>query len=644
LVDRLLASPAFGERWARGWLDLARYADSAGYAQDPPRTIWRYSDWVIQAFNSNLPFDQFTIQQLAGDLLDNPDEMQLLATAFHRNTMTNSEGGTDDEEFRNAAIVDRVNTTMQVWMGLTMGCAQCHTHKYDPITQEEYFRIFAIFNNTQDSDKGDERPTLNTLPRSLQIQRDQLQREIEQLEQAVLALDKQKVELPERSGPLKTRFVRLELPAPQAFLHVAEVQAFSGERNLARQGKARQSSVDFAGPPQLAIDGNTDGDYAAKSVIHTSQQDNPWWEVQLSADAALDRVVVWNRTDNGTHSRLSVLRVVLLDAQRQPLWIETVKVPPNPSRAFTIPREFAQVQPATRGALASYLTQGGGRQTPEQQALEAKKKQLAALRGVATPIMRELPASQRRQTFLQYRGNFLDKGPEVQPGVPAAFRPLKHNADRLGLAHWLVDPQNPLTARVAVNRIWEQLFGTGLVETSEDFGVQGMPPSHPELLDDLAVGFMESGWDVKRLIRRIVTSATYRQSSRVSQEGLERDPANRLLARGPRFRLSAEMIRDQALSVGGLLSRRMLGPSVQPPRPVLGLRAAFGGSTDWNTSPGQDKFRRGLYTSWRRTTPYPSMTTFDAPSREFCTVRRIRTNTPLQALVTLNDPVYFEAA
>ena len=260
--------------------------------------------------------------------------------------------------------------------------------------------------------------------------------------------------------------------------------------------------------------------------------------------------------------------------------------------------------------------------------------------------MHELPADQRRATFIQIRGNFRDLGAQVEPGVPTAFLPWPEGVEpnRLTVARWLVDPQNPLTARVAANRFWEQLFGVGLVETSEDFGTQGEPPTHPQLLDYLALELLRHDWDMKHLLRLIVTSATYRQTSEATAEKLQRDPDNRWLSRGPCFRLSGEMIRDQALAVAGLLSRRMHGPSVQPPRPALGLNAAFGGSTDWETSPGEDRYRRGLYTSWRRTTPYPSLTTFDAPSREVCTVRRLRTNTPLQALVTLNDPVFVEAA
>ena len=475
LVDRLLASPRFGERWARVWLDLARFADSAGYAQDPARTIWRYRDWVIDAYNANMPFDQFTIEQIAGDLLPNPSNEQLLATAFHRNTMTNSEGGTDDEEFRSAAVVDRVNTTGQIWLGLTLGCAQCHDHKYDDVSQEEYYRFFAIFNNTADADRGNESPWLEELSDDQRALRQKLQRQIDALEH-----------------------------------------------------------------------------------VHGSE------------------------TDTQT--------------------------------------------------------------TERQNKLKDLRKQLAALTGIRTPIMQELTGSSRRETFVHVRGNFRVRGKSVTPGTPQLLPTLGGEPDRLALANWLVSKNNPLTARVVVNRYWEQLFGRGLVPTSEDFGTQGDLPSHPELLDFLAAELMRHDWDTKWLIKNIVLSDAYCRSSRVRPEVAQRDPENRWLARGPRFRLPAEMIRDQALAIGGLLSTKMRGPSVRPRRPKLGLRSAFGGSTDWETSAGEDAHRRGLYTRWRRTTPYPSMTTFDAPSREFCTVRRIRTNTPLQALVTLNDPVFVEAA
>ncbi|QJX01036.1 PSD1 and planctomycete cytochrome C domain-containing protein [Frigoriglobus tundricola] len=478
LVDRLLAKPAFGEHWARMWLDLARYADSAGYADDPPRTIWKYRDYVIQSFNANKPFDRFTVEQLAGDLLPDATTEQRVATAFHRNTMTNNEGGTNDEEFRNAAVIDRVNTTFTVWMGTSVACAQCHTHKYDPITQTEYFKLFAFLNNTADADRGDESPTL------------------------------------------------------------------------------------------------------------------PFWQ------------------------------------------------PDQLAKKDELEKQIAATETALKGKKPDEMK-------PERDKLAALKKELSALKPLTTvPVMQELTGNQRRKTRLQFRGNFLDLGDEVTEGTPAALHALPTGAPRtrLEFAKWIVSPENPLTARVIANKFWEQIFGTGLVRTSEEFGTQGEPPSHPELLDWLAAELVAQKWDVKKFLKLLVTSAAYWQSARVTPELFERDPENRLLARGPRVRLSAEMIRDQALAAAGLLSPKMLGPSVRPVQPNLGVSAAFGGSIDWQPSTGEDRYRRGVYTQWRRSNPYPSMSTFDAPNRDTCIVRRARTNTPLQALVTMNDPVYVEAA
>jgi hypothetical protein len=477
-VDKMLAKPAFGEHWARMWLDLARYADSAGYADDPQRTIWKYRDYVIQSFNANKPFDQFTIEQLAGDMLPNPTTEQLVATAFHRNTMTNSEGGTNDEEFRNVAVVDRVNTTFMVWMGTSMACAQCHTHKYDPITQKEFFGSFAFFNNTADADRNDESPTL------------------------------------------------------------------------------------------------------------------PFWTEELLKKKT--------------------------DLEKQVAGLEAEMKAPGP---FEL--------------------------KPVRDKLAVLKKELAAVKPLTTvPIMKELTGKDRRKTRLQFRGNFLDLGDEVTEGTPAAFHAFPKDAPktRLEFAKWLMSAENPLTARVIANRFWEQIFGTGIVRTSEEFGIQGELPSHPELLDWLATELIAQKWDTKKFLKLLVMSAAYRQSAKVTPELFERDPENRLLARGPRVRLAAEMVRDQALTAAGLLSPKMLGPSVRPQQPNLGVSAAFGGSIDWQTSTGEDKYRRGVYTQWRRSNPYPSMSTFDAPNRDTCVVRRARTNTPLQALVTMNDPVYVEAA
>lgn len=851
LLDRMMADPAYGERWARVWLDQARYADSRGYGSDPLRpNIWPYRDWVIKAFNSNLPYDQFTIDQLAGDLLPNATVEQKVATAFHRNTMTNTEGGTDDEEFRVIAVKDRVDTTMQVWMGVTMGCAKCHTHKYDPITQKEYYQFYAMFNQTADADRGDDSPLMDVPSPEYQEQMKQVQEKIAGLQKQLqtstpelvaaqkeweqslagvstwqmLTLDKaeaasgaefavqadgshlvqgksadtdvytlsgvtnlkevtafrlealadpslpsqgpgrgnngnfvlSRIGISAQDADVKTtrpmaRFLRVEMPGNNKYLHFAEAQVFVGEENVARKGKATQSSVDYDGPPELAIDGNTSGEYfAAKSTIHTKQENNPWWEVDLGSAQPIDRVVIWNRTDGGTEARIAGFRIVLLDTNRQPLWQESptevpkpsstysptgimsvaltsasadysqpmfdvanaigkgsltdtgwaigpnmgknheavflpsvpVKIASNTRLTFTLTQQYKMAghvigklrlsisdHPAMRtralvpAEVLALVDVPAADRTPEQSeklasyyrgiapGLKPVRDQIAALEKGRppvpnVPVMLELEAGKRRTTNLMLKGNFLTKGEEVTPGLPAAFHPLPSGAElnRLGVARWVVSRENPLTARVAVNRFWSQLFGVGIVETEEDFGIQGELPTHQELLDWLAVEFMDQNWNMKGMLKTIMLSKTYMQSSHVTPESLAKDPRNRLLSRGARFRLEAEMVRDQALALSGLLSKKMYGPSVFPPQPEGLWQAAFNGERTWSTSPGEDKYRRGIYVFWRRTVPYPSMTTFDAPSREICSLRRIRTNTPLQAFVTMNDPVYVEAA
>ncbi len=857
LVDRLLAKTAFGEHWARLWLDLARYADSAGYADDPPRTIWAYRDWVIGALNQNMPFDQFTIEQIAGDLLPNPTNDQLVATAFHRNTLTNNEGGTDDEEFRNVAVVDRVNTTMAVWMGTTIACCQCHDHKYDPLSQQEFFGLFAILNNTQDKDLKDESPLVELWSDEQQEQERTWKHDIVELEQAIDspppeiataqqqwaehffdeppwrtvrpttvtaqsgasptiaddhtisipstdATDVYQLELPlnesatdDASGPdevtafqieaisqetisgggpghaeghfvvtrvlativpptgetTQGRYVRVENSGKKKILSLAEVQVFDGEQNIALGGKAKQSSTASGGKAIRAIDGNTVGEYTANSTTHTSSEDDPWWELDLGSTLPIKRIVLWNRTDHGLHKRLTGFTIAVLDENRQELWSQTVDDPPNPSGEYSvggarevdfamayasyteegleaanvlnskypnalgwgitqragsgaaltlIPRSPIKAEPGsilkltieqlsshknhtlgsfrilttndrtidrhvrTPATVVSILEKKPDDRTDAERTvirehyqtvspklrsmrerLTQLKKQLEDEKPYTTaPIMRELADEDQRTTHVQRRGNFLEKGPVVEKGFPTAFHTLgeEATADRMSLARWLIDADNPLTPRVIANRYWEAIFGRGLVLTSEDFGSQGDLPSHPQLLDWLATELQRTQWDTKALLKTIVLSATYRQSSRVTPESYQRDPDNVLLARGPRFRLSAEMIRDQALSASGLLSPKIGGPPVKPPQPTLGVRAAFGGAVDWETSSGEDRYRRALYTTWRRSNPYPSMATFDAPNREVCTIRRATTNTPLQALVTLNDPVYVEAA
>ena len=651
-VDRLLARPQFGEHWARMWLDLARYADSAGYADDRARTIWAFRDYVIKAFNKNLPFDQFTIEQLAGDLLPEPTESQLVATAFHRNTQTNNEGGTNDEEFRNVAVVDRVNTTFATWMGTTMACAQCHTHKYDPITHHEYFQVFDVFNQSEDADRRDESPVLELKDKSVEMRREGVRKQIEDQKKLVADIqEKQKskvVDMPNRSGPVMTQFVRVTNLVKQGFLHLAEVEIYEDGKNVAKSGKASQSSTGFNGPAKLAIDGNTVGDYAKMSVTHTEKEDNPWLEIDLGASRKVDQIKIYNRTDGGTANRIKEFQLVTFNEKREPNWVQRVKKTPNPEHAAIVPTTFETFTKEQNQAVAQYnLDADPTELTLAQKKLKDLQNRLNGIKGPTVPVLRERPKEKRRNTFVHLRGSYLSHGNQVHAGFPTALfeAPKEVSApNRLDFAKWIMDSNNPLTPRVTANRFWEKLFGRGLVATSEEFGSQGELPSHPKLLDWLATEMVRLKWDVKAFIKLLVTSETYRQSSHVTEDMATNDPANRLLSRGPRIRLSAEMVRDQVLAVSGLLSSKMYGVPVNPPQPDMGLKAAFGGGIDWKTSAGEDRYRRGLYTTWRRSNPYPSMVAFDAPNREVCTVRRDRTNTPLQALVTMNDPVYIEAA
>ena len=468
--------------------------------------------------------------RLAGDLLPDATLEQKMATAFHRNTMTNTEGGTDDEEFRVAAIKDRVDTTMQVFMGLTMGCAKCHSHKFDPITHDEYYKFYAIFNQTADNDQPDESPVIAA-----------------------------------PTDDISARIRRID----------SQLAALRTEQETALAGTASTQAK---------------------------------WEASLGG------------TDTAARKGVPKEILDIVEAAR---------------------RQEEQGAGSCTGTAFRIDCSGAEAVRDKISALEKARPVIPSL-----PVMVELPSARRRVTRVLRKGNFLDPAAVVLPGVPASLHALPAGVppDRVGLARWLTDRRNPLSARVAVNRLWSQIFAAGLVETEEDFGTQGDPPSHPELLDWLAIFYQDSGWDTKALLRLIVTSETYRQSSKSTGELLERDPRNRLLARAPRMRLEAEMVRDQAMALSGLLSRKLGGPSVFPPQPEGLWQAAFNGQRTWATSEGADRYRRGLYTFWRRTVPYPSMAAFDAPSREICAIKRVRTNTPLQSFVTLNDPVYVEAA
>lgn len=615
LVDRLLASPRYGEHWAAMWLDLARYADTKGYEKDQHRDIWAYRDWVIRALNEDMPFDRFTIEQLAGDLLPDASDEQILATAFHRNTMTNDEDGTDDEEFRVAAVIDRVNTTMEVWQGTTLACVQCHSHPYDPFRHEEYYGIYAFFNNTLDGDRKDDGPRHPTYGGEERRQAGAL----------LARIGRYGVDTGSAGDALGRRVGRVFHPLgwmPAADFDDAHDVVSTGDYIAALEGRgwARYDGIELTGVGELAL-----GYSGNDGVV----------EVRLDHEGGpvIGRATLPGSTPRRRSDGLSLeptLRISLEATEgRRALVLVLLAGGEQPFRITSLARHPATTH--TDGEAAE---------------LAELKDQLAAVPTYAqTPVLRELD-DRRRTAHVFVGGNWLVHGDSVAPGVPGSLPPLPSgaSADRLGFARWLVSDENPLTARVTVNRLWARLFGAGIVESLNDFGTMGEAPSHPQLLDWLALRLVqEHRWSLKSLLREIVLSATYRQNSRVTPELLEGDPDNRLLARGPRVRLSAEQVRDQALAVSGLLSEKKYGPSVMPPQPP-GVWSSPYNSREWVASDGEDRYRRAVYTYWKRTAPYPSMITFDAPSREICVSTRELTNTPLQALVTLNDPVYVEAA
>ena len=609
LVDKLLASPRYGEHWASMWLDLARFADSKGYEKDGGRQIWKYRDWVIKAFNDDMPFDQFTIDQLAGDLLPDPSINQLIATAFHRNTLNNDEGGTDNEEYRIASVIDRVNTTWEVWQSTTISCVQCHSHPYDPILMKEYYSSFAFFNNTSDWDVPSEQPLLKELEEEDEAQLDEIKKWIERRSTV------------SESGKWE-KFLLVGEPKlrPEDFDEVENVVHY----NRAGQDHMQvfdESYVKIKGVPLQDVDRiylnyNQSGKYKGSLLIRADSLSGP-----VIGKTAL------RETDGFTNIPVKVdHRSAMADLYFQ----------------------FKSESADYFGAIDGFLL---GKKLPGEQNAEYQRvyqeidEMLNAPFKHSTPVMIEKPKTHSRQTHVFVRGNWLVQGDEVSPGIPKLFEGEKMAFNnRLDLAKWLVSDENPLTGRVIVNRFWAKLFGKGLVTTVEDFGTLGDHPSHPKLLDWLALRFSgEWNWGMKKLLKTIVMSATYRQSSKVTAVAMENDPDNKWLSRSPRVRLSAEQIRDQALAVSGLLSDKMYGPSVMPMQPE-GVWTVVYSNARWSTSEGEDAYRRGLYTYTRRSSPYPSFITFDAAGREFCLSRRINTNTPLQALVTLNDPVYFEAA
>jgi Protein of unknown function (DUF1553)/Protein of unknown function (DUF1549)/Concanavalin A-like lectin/glucanases superfamily/Planctomycete cytochrome C len=755
VVDKLLASPHYGERMAMVWLDLARYADTHGYHIDSHRDMWPWRDWVIRAFNENKRFDQFTIEQLAGDLLPEAAQDQKIATGFNRNHMINFEGGAIPEEYLNEYVIDRVETTATTWLGLTMGCARCHSHKYDPISQKEFYQFYAFFNSVPeiglDGQRGNAAPIL-TLPTD--EQRAEQQRLTRSLQDLTDALSDKNV-APLKQEWEKTLSGRMAVAPVGGITAHYELDGGLGDSSgHYRQGRTLDGDPTFGGgmvSRAVSLDGQTMLSFGDAGAFDTGDQftfalwmrpginkidsfafqkiedektrrgyelifekphliDIQRWAAPLTVrliSAWPDNAIVVRTKESFNHNdwkhlaftydgsgRAAGLKVflngklaeveVVKDALNGPIktGAELIIGSKQTGRAYSGglddmrfysralgDREIEDL--AVRYPIRTILSGVGGKRTKEEEdrlreyflteaAPEEMRRQYAELKDVRkrkqaldkailnTMVMMEL--GKPRDTFILARGDYRNKTEKVAPGVPAVLPPLQKDekVNRLTLAKWLVDPNHPLTSRVAVNRFWQMYFGHGIVKTVEDLGAQGEPPVHPELLDWLATEFVRTGWDVKAAQKLIVTSATYRQSSRATPELREKDPENRLLARGPRYRLQAETVRDNALAAGGLLNDEIGGHSVLPYQPPgLWEEMAFGDGfsmQEYVQSHGKDLYRRSMYTFWKRTVPPAAMATFDAPDREKCVARRAVTNTPLQALVTLNDPTYVEAA
>lgn len=604
LVNDLMASPAYGEKWAALWLDLARYADTKGFEADRSRNIYKYRDWLIDAFNKDKPYNDFLIEQIAGDLLPNPTDANYIATAFHRNTMNNDEGGTDNEEYRTAAVLDRVNTTWSAVMGTSFNCVQCHSHPYDPFKHDEYYKFMAFFNNTRDEDSPFENPVLRQYQGADNIKFESL-----------------KNWLTKNAAPASanywTTFIRTLQPSINAFQCDKFVDGANGwYATLRNNGTCNLKDVVLTGKSELLFK-------------YASGVDKGVWRIYLdSLNGKLIKEVPIKNTGGGfVHERTSL--------------------PPIQGKHTLYFKYYSpKIKNNTdNGILFEWFSFGNpfpGKEKPGYDSAYKYFNDLLMAGAETTPIMMEANQDLSRTTHVFERGSWLSKGKEVTPDVPGVLPALPKNApkNRLGLAMWLTSTNNPLVARTLVNRLWEQLFGSGIVETLEDLGTQGLSPTHQTLLDYLAWQHMHThNWSIKKTLKEIVLSATYKQQSIFTKELLKKDPYNKLYARGPRVRLSAEQIRDQTLAVSTLLSPKMYGKSVMPYQPEGIWRSPYNGDT-WKTSEGEDQYRRSLYTYFKRTAPYPSMITFDGGAREVCVIRRIRTNTPLQALNSLNDSSY----
>lgn len=679
-VDRLLESESFGERWASVWLDVVRYADSRGLGLDARRTIWKYRDWVIKAFNADMPYDQFTIRQLAGDQLDNPTMDDLVATACNRLTQTNEEGGTDDEQFRVEAVIDRVNTTWQAWQGLSFGCVQCHSHPYDPIRHEEYYRFLAYFNNTQDCDLGSDEPSvsvpiddsqseaaleLDTKIDSVWQREWSLANDIVQDDavwklpsslsastnnstQVVVAEVDNVLEYQTKGTVAKSTTVVLEVPLSEDQKQLTAIRFIGLPRNEA--GALADSEWGFVLSHVKAelVLGDADELQQLDIAYVIADEPDPLLDPQLSLNSKRSQGA-------GAYSRIHYPRMVAF-LMREPARIESgARLRLSLSQNVFELGAFPLV--AQRGRIATTGDHRFSDWLDDKERVSARKlladlrAERRAIKSVRIPVLLDRPKEFRRPTYVFDRGNYLTKSTEVEAQTPEflsgdSVAAASSSKGRLALASWIASTQNPLTARVAVNRFWGQLFGTGIVETQEDFGSSGSAPTHPRLLDDLASRFQdEMSWSVKELLRELVLSSTYRQAAIATEKKLAMDPQNRLLSRGPRNRLPAETVRDQALAIAGLLNDTQFGAPVHPPIPD-GVWKPFSSGDKWATAAIGDpnRYRKTIYTYTKRSIPFPISASFDAPSREACSMRRQPSNTPLQALMTLNDSVFVEAS
>lgn len=675
-VDRMLADPAYGERWASVWLDQIRYADSKGLGLDGKRNVWKYRDWVIDAINQDMPLDDFTIKQIAGDLLPGATVSDRLATTANRLTQSNEEGGTDDEEFRVEAVLDRVSTVWQTWQGITFGCVQCHSHPYDPIEHDEFYQFAAYFNNTADCDLDNDWPHVSVpldvadedRASELDRQIDALRQSVWQRESAVIgdeAMQWQPITSMRADADQQTRVKVVDESGVAEFV---TVDTLSKDTTITLDtelpdGLNQLSGIRLTISPRDPAAAVQDSEWGfVLSHFSATLVDRDGVETPIDLDRVIadepDPLKDPNASLNAK-SKDGFAAFTRIHHPRTAVFVvKSIVDVPNGStmRLRLVNNEFilASFALVTRRGSVAVTSSSMIEKTLSDADLIADRQQLGELQrqrksiaSTKVPAMVELPDHLRRPTNVFIRGLFLTKGDEVRPGVPKSLPPLPDDApeNRLALGKWLVSDQNPLAARVAVNRMWARLFGTGIVATEEDFGSSGEPPSHPELLDHLATQYQfATAWSQKAMLRRMVLSSTYRQDARMNPESIANDPANRLLARGPRFRLPAEVVRDAALSASGLLSSNLHGPPVHPPIPD-GVWRPFS-NEKWTTPDRNDpdRYRRSIYTYTKRSLPYPMFASFDAPSREFCTPRRLRSNTPLQALVTLNDTTFVECA